>query len=83
MDNIEYAGQFNIDEVKIFSSSGTVINITKQVVAMNLYEDIYKSCITGSIAIGDTNNIIMEAPIIGQEFIGFKITDSQLICCNF
>ena len=78
MDNVQYAGQFNIDEVKIFSSSGTVINITKQVVAMNLYEDIYKSCITGSIAIGDTNNIIMEAPIIGQEFIGFKISTPGL-----
>ena len=78
MDNVQYAGQFNIDEVKIFSSSGTVIDITKLVVAMNLYEDVYKTAVTGTIAVSDTNNIIMEAPIIGQEFIGFKISTPGL-----
>ena len=78
MDNVQYAGQFNIDEVKIFSSSGTVIDITKLVVAMNLYEDVYKTAVTGTIAVSDTNNIIMEAPIIGQEFIGFKISTRGL-----
>mgnify|MGYP001340171500 FL=1 len=61
MDNVQYAGQFNIDEVKIFSSSGTVLDITKLVVAMNLYEDVYKTAVTGTIAVSDTNNIIMEA----------------------
>ena len=78
MDNVQYAGQFNIDEVKIFSSSGTVLDITKLVVAMNLYEDVYKTAVTGTIAVSDTNNIIMEAPIIGQEFIGFKISTPGL-----
>ena len=72
--NYEYAGQFEVDKVKLFASSGTVVDITKLVTALNLYEDLYKACITGDITIVDTNNVIMEAPIIGQEFLGFKIT---------
>ena len=72
--NYEYAGQFVADKVKLFASSGTVVDITKLVTALNLYEDLYKACITGDITIVDTNNVIMEAPIIGQEFLGFKIT---------
>tara|TARA_B100000287_G_scaffold328111_2_gene312591 strand:- start:1021 stop:2412 length:1392 start_codon:yes stop_codon:yes gene_type:complete len=69
----EYAGQFVFGKVKIFSSSGNVIDISKLITAMNLYEDIYKTSITGDMVIADTNNIIMETPIIGQEFLGFKI----------
>ena len=72
--NYEYAGQFVADKIKLFASSGTVVDITKLVTALNLYEDLYKACITGDITIVDTNNVIMEAPIIGQEFLGFKIT---------
>ena len=72
-ENYSYAGQFTFDKVKLFASSGNVIDISKLVTAVNLYEDLYKSCITGDITIVDTNNIIMEAPVIGQEFLGFKL----------
>ena len=77
-DRYSYAGQFIFDKVKLFSSSGTVVDISRIVTAMNLYEDLYKSCMTGDITIVDTNNVIMEAPVIGQEFLGFKLTTPGL-----
>ena len=72
-EKYSYAGQFTFDKVKLFSSSGTVVDISRIVTAVNIFEDLYKSCITGNITIVDTNNIIMEAPVIGQEFLGFKL----------
>ena len=72
-EKYSYAGQFTFDKVKLFSSSGTVVDISRIVSAVNLFEDLYKSCMTGDITIVDTNNIIMEAPVIGQEFLGFKL----------
>ena len=71
--NYSYAGQFTFDKVKIFASSGTIVDVSRLVVGLNLYEDLYKTCITGDITLVDTNNVIMEAPIIGQEFLGFKL----------
>jgi hypothetical protein len=72
-ENYSYAGQFTFDKIKLFASSGNVIDISRIVTFINLYEDLYKSCITGNITIVDTNNVIMEAPVIGQEFLGFKL----------
>jgi len=77
-NNYEYAGQFICDKVMLFASSGAAINVTKLVTSLNLYEDLFKSCITGDITIVDTNNVIMEAPVIGQEFLGFKISTPGL-----
>ena len=75
---IQFAGQFLIDNVKIFSSSSSVVDITENILAINLYEDIYKSSMSGDITVVDTNNILMETPINGQDFIGFKITTPGL-----
>ena len=71
--NYSYAGQFTFDKVKIFASSGTIIDVSRLVTGLNIYEDLYKTCLTGDITLVDTNNVIMEAPIIGQEFLGFKL----------
>ena len=76
--NYSYAGQFTFDKVKIFASSGTVVDVSRLVVGLNLYEDLYKTCLTGDITLVDTNNVIMETPIIGQEFLGFKLTTPGL-----
>lgn len=72
-DNIQYAGQFSIGDVKLFTASGNTLDIGNTVSAINIYEDIFKSSISGDITITDTNNLIMEAPIVGQEYLGFKI----------
>ena len=59
-ERYSYAGQFTFDKVKLFSSSGTVVDISRIVTAVNIFEDLYKSCITGNITIVDTNNIIID-----------------------
>ena len=75
---IQFAGDYNIKEIKLFTSSGNVIDLSAVVMAINIYEDIFSPSITGSIAVVDTNDIITNAPITGQDYISFKITTPGL-----
>ena len=75
---IQYAGDYDIKEIKLFASSGNVIDLSEVVIAINIYEDIFSPSITGNIAVVDTNAIIMNAPITGQDYISFKITTPGL-----
>ena len=75
---INFAGEFNIQELKLFTSSGNVIDLSGSYITMNIYEDIFSPCLTGDITVVDTNAIIMNAPITGQDYLSFKITTPSL-----
>jgi hypothetical protein len=78
MAGINFAGEYNIQELKLFTSSGNVIDLSGSFVSMNIYEDIFSPCLTGDITVVDTNAIIMNAPVTGQDFLSFKITTPGL-----
>ena len=73
MSNLQYAGEYKISELKLFTSSGNVVNLSQIYSSIIIYEDIFNSSMTGSIMLVDTNNIIMNMPITGQDFISLKI----------
>jgi len=75
---INYAGEFSIQELKLFTSSGNVIDLSGSYITMNLFEDIFSPCLTGDVTVVDTNCIIMNAPITGQDYLSFKITTPTL-----
>ena len=72
MSNLQYAGEYKISELKLFTSSGNVVNLSQIYSSIIIYEDIFNSSMTGSILLVDTNNIIMNMPITGQDFISLK-----------
>ena len=75
---INFAGEYNIQELKLFTSAGNVIDLSGSYMTMNIYEDIFSPCLTGDITVVDTNSIIMNAPITGQDYLSFKITTPSL-----
>jgi len=77
MAKLNYAGEYTIEMCSIASTSGVVLDITQQVGAINIFEDIFKSSITGDISITDTTNLMTRLPIIGQEKLLLKISTPQ------
>ncbi|MAJ66263.1 MAG: hypothetical protein CMI76_03140 [Candidatus Pelagibacter sp.] len=75
---INYAGEFNIQELKLFASSGNVVDLSGSYISMNLFEDIFSPSLTGDVTVVDTNAILMNAPITGQDFLSFKIITPSL-----
>ena len=60
-------------EINLISYDGTAANIGAQVLDINIYESIYNNFLTGDITFVDTFGLSERLPIIGQEFIEFKV----------
>ena len=73
MNGIRNAGEYILTELKLFTSTGEVINLNSNYTLLDIYENMFSNGLTGTVTIIDTNNLIMNAPIIGQEFLAFKI----------
>ena len=78
MADLEYAGEYIIEECSIYSTSGEVVDVTALVSTINIFEDIFKSSLTGNIALVDTNNLLTRLPLIGQEKLRLKLSTPQI-----
>lgn len=73
MATIQYAGEYHIEVCEIYAASGTVLDLKDQFASVNIYEDIFKNALTGDISIVDTNNLLTNLPIIGQEKLKLRL----------
>jgi len=77
MAALNYAGEYIINECKIASTSGVIVDVTDLVSTINIFENIFKTSITGDIALVDTKNLLSTLPIIGQEKLILKLSTPQ------
>ena len=57
MAGIQYAGEFTLDKCDLITASGGKVDIKALAVEINIFEDIYRSGMTGTIGFVDTNNV--------------------------
>lgn len=67
MAQIQYAGEYIVDECLLCTVGGLELDLRDQLANINIYEDIFTNSITGSISFVDTNNLTANASIVGQE----------------
>lgn len=72
-DGLQYATDFQLDELTITSSSGQRVDIREILRELVLYEDLFANAMTGSVFISDTQNIINVLPIIGGEYLSVTL----------
>ena len=78
MDRAQFAGEFNLEKCELISSAGVSADISGNIAEINIFESIFSNAITGSIILTDTNNLVDNMPIIGQEYISLKISTPGL-----
>jgi hypothetical protein len=78
MKTIKYAGEYDISDLKLFTASGEVIRLDGLYQSLDIYENMFSNSLTGSIIFIDNNNLVMNGPITGQEYLTFKITTPGL-----
>jgi len=66
-NSIQYANEYLLSECKLYTAGGLELDLSELVTSVNIYEDIFNNSITGDIAFTDTNNILGNASIVGQE----------------
>ena len=78
MNTIKFAGEYEISDMRIYSASGNIVDVSVMYQALNIYENMFSNIVTGSILLADTDSLLMNLPITGQEFLSFKITTPGL-----
>ena len=73
--HLDFAGDYNLDKIEIITATNEVLPLRMGVIMeLNIYEDIEKNALTGSMAILDANNIISNTPLQGNERVVFRLS---------
>jgi hypothetical protein len=70
---IRFAGDVSIDKIEIISSNGFGQQVSNQVVALEIYEDLWSPFISGVLALKDSLDLANIFPFIGEEYVNIKI----------
>ena len=70
---IRFAGDVSIDKIEIISSNGFGQEVTNQVAALELYEDLFSPFTTGVLAFKDSLDLPNLFPFVGEEYVNIKI----------
>lgn len=70
---LEFAGDVELEKVILYNLSGKKANILGQVLAVEVYEDLFTPFRTLNIIIKDSVDYITKFPFIGEEYLDVKI----------
>ena len=70
---IRFAGDVSIDKIEIVSLNGYGQEVTNQVIALEIYEDMFSPFISGVMAFKDSLDLVNLFPIVGEEFVNISI----------
>ena len=77
-DSVASAGDIDIGEITLITLDGRETDIQLHVVEFNLYEDIYKSGLHGSLLIVDALNLSQNLGLTGDEYLRVKVTTPSM-----
>ena len=72
------AGDVSIEEIKIITTQGFYQDITNQVMAIQIYEDLFSPFMTGTLEVRDSLDLLNVFPLNGEEFLHMKINTPTL-----
>ena len=70
---IRFAGDVSIDKIEIISATGYGMEVSNQVAALEIYEDLWSPFISGVLALKDSLDLANLFPFVGEEFVNIKI----------
>ena len=71
-NNLKRADDFRLSNIILYNYKGDAIDITEDVLHIDIFESIENHTLTGAISFIDQRAIVEQFPIIGKEFVEFK-----------
>jgi hypothetical protein len=71
---IRFAGDVSINKIEIIASNGLGQEVTNQVVALEIYEDMFSPFISGVLALKDSLDLVNLFPLVGEEAVNIRIS---------
>ena len=69
---------YQLKKANLYTSGGEVLDISATIIEMNLFEDLFSPCMTGTIRLGDGADIISKFRLHGNEFVELEIDKPTL-----
>ena len=77
-DNYNYSGSFEVEECILKTHHGNDIDLDGVLSFVSVYEDIMQGFLTANISFLDTNDLVLQNGIVGNEYCYLKlITPSE------
>lgn len=73
-ESIRFAGDVNIRRLEIVSSSNYKIDITNQLIGMEIYEDIFAPFTSIAITVRESQDFINAMPLRGEEILNMEVS---------
>jgi hypothetical protein len=85
--SLRFAGDVSIDKALIITRAGFQQDITAQIIAISIYEDLFSPFMTGSIILKESLDFVNLFPFAGEESLKLEISTPSLkvgnIACDF
>jgi len=75
---LRFAGDVSIDKCIIYTNAGLKQDISAQVIAVSIYEDIFSPFMTGSLTVRESFDLANLFPFIGEEMVNIEISTPTL-----
>lgn len=72
-DKIRFAGDVSIKDITVVTSKGFKQTITNQVLAIEVYEDLFSPFTSGTITVRDSHDFVNLLPFVGEEYLNVNI----------
>ena len=66
-EGLEYAGQVLIEQIELVTNKGVTIKLDDFLVELNIFEDMFKNYMYGTVVLTDSRNLIDNFNIHGEE----------------
>lgn len=76
--SVKFAGDVSIDKVKIVTRNGLGQDVSAQVIAIQIFEDIFSPFMTGSLILRESFDLINLFPFAGEELLELEISTPSL-----
>jgi hypothetical protein len=73
-ESIRFAGDVNIRRLEIVSSSNYKVDITNQLIGMEIYEDIFAPFTSIAITVRESEDFINALPLRGEEILNMEVS---------
>ena len=72
-EGLRFPGDVDIERIEIFSANGAGVEVTDMVAEIQIFEDMFAPCVTGTLAITDSIDLVNKFPFVGEEKVLIQI----------
>ena len=78
-ESIRFAGDVNVDSIVITSLNGFTVDVTNQVIGIEIFEDLFSPFISGNLSFKESLDFANLVPLTGEEFVKIKIRTPSFV----